>query len=53
MCGQLRGDLYIYIYMKTSFGDSSGSQRNGNISCWKPVPGSTVKTVTQNTSNEL
>jgi hypothetical protein len=29
---------------------SSGTQRKGNVHCWKPLLSSTVKTVTENTS---
>jgi hypothetical protein len=30
--------------------DSSGTHRKGNVHCWKPLPSSSVKTVTENTS---
>jgi multidrug resistance efflux pump len=31
-------------------GYSSGTQRKGNVHCWKPLPSNAVKTVTENTS---
>jgi hypothetical protein len=31
-------------------GDSSGTQKKGNVRRWKPLPSSTVKAVTENTS---
>jgi uncharacterized protein (DUF3084 family) len=31
-------------------GDSSGTQRKGNIRRWKPLPSSAVKTIIENTS---
>jgi hypothetical protein len=31
-------------------GDSSGTQRKGNVHCWKTLPSNAVKTVTENTS---
>jgi hypothetical protein len=30
--------------------DSSGTKRKGGVHCWKPLPSSTVKTATENTS---
>jgi hypothetical protein len=35
---------------ETEGGDSSGTQRKGNVHRWKPLPSSAVKTVTDNTS---
>jgi hypothetical protein len=31
-------------------GDSLGTQRKENVHCWKPLPSSAVKTVTENVS---
>jgi hypothetical protein len=30
--------------------DSSRAQKTGNVHCWKPLPSSEVKTVTENSS---
>jgi hypothetical protein len=40
---QLRGAL-------AEAGDTAGTQRMGNVCRWKPLPRSTVKTTTENTS---
>jgi hypothetical protein len=31
-------------------GNISGTQRKGNVRCWKPLPSNAVKTVTENAS---
>jgi hypothetical protein len=47
--GSLQADRQLRVAVAGA-GDSSGTQRKGNVRRWKPLPSNAVKTVTEITS---